>query len=50
MGNYEMQEEITTVSLADMEGKLDLNFIGSLEIKDPLQFLEREPGSSLVFG
>lgn len=34
MGNYGMEEEITTVSLADLEGKLDLNFIGSLGIKD----------------
>lgn len=35
MGNYGMEEEITTVSLVDLEGKLDLDFIGSLGIKDP---------------
>lgn len=35
MGNYGMEEESTTVSLADLEGKFDLNFIGSLGIEDP---------------
>lgn len=35
MGNYGMEEESTTVSLADLEGKFDLNFIGSLGIENP---------------